>query len=206
MVKQGKRRAAVRGFIGLGVGLAAVLATAGFATGAVRPATALPKVDVVGRGAVDCKDVTGEIGFSPRIIVGGNQPVMVSIWFQGTDCAGPAKPLPKRVIGSMSFLAKVNACPLASPAGAVVGSGLLNLAHNYPPVPAPIMIDPSVAPVVNVTPGAIWTLSGPVTWGSYVNASSTIFTAKLKPVVVGPENCRVGITSMRISSGVLINV
>jgi hypothetical protein len=76
---------------------------------------------------------------------------------------------------------------------------MLNLTYNYPPVPSP-MIDPSVAPAVTVTQvGAFWKLTGQVTAGSYPDPSPNL-QILLKPVVIGAQNCKTGITSEYIAS------
>jgi hypothetical protein len=159
--------------------------------------TAGPKVDVVGKGLVTCTVATGEVGYSPASQTGVVGPLTVSIWFDATKCSAAAKgttPVPNSVIGSMSFTMP-NGCPL----GGWFGQGFLNLAYNYPPVPTPVMIDPSVAPwaaVSNVGTTPYWTITGQVASGSY---PSTSFVIKFKPDVIGNQNCKTGITSEYIS-------
>src|SRR5271165_7658266 len=138
-----RRRPVMRATLALVAGLVTVAASAGFA---LATQSAAPRVDIVGTGLVDCHAVTGEVGFSPATIVGGKAVERVSIWFQGTKCspaaAGAAtKPVPRTVIGSMSFFSAArNGCPQLGR----LGTGILNFAYNYPPVPA-VMIDPSSA-------------------------------------------------------------
>jgi hypothetical protein len=156
-----------------------------------------PSVDVVGRGLVTCAVATGEIGYSPASQAGVGGPLTVSIWFDATKCTAAATrttPVPRSVIGSMSFTMP-NGCPL----GGWFGQGFLNLAYNYPPVPTPVMIDPSVAPwaaVSNIGTTPYWTITGQVVSGSY---PSTKFVIKFKPDVIGNQNCKTGITSEYIS-------
>ena len=169
------------------------LATA--ATHASHPVAAVPQADIVGAGLVRCTQATGEVGFSPAAKAGGANPLTVSIWFQASRCTG-GKPTPKTVIGNISFQTN-NACPLASPPA--LGMGTLNLTYNYPPVPSP-MIDPSVAPTTTVTQvGALWVLTGQVTAGSYPDLT-THFQIWLRPVVIGAQNCKTGLTSEYIAS------
>lgn len=168
------------------------LATA--ATHASHRVAVVPKVDIVGRGLVRCTQATGEVGFSPAAKVGGAGPLTVSVWFQASRCVG-GRPTPKTVIGSMSFQTN-NACPLVSPPA--LGAGTLNLTYNYPPVPSP-MIDPSVAPATTVTQsGALWVLTGQVTAGSYPDGT-THFQIWLRPVVIGAQNCKTGLSSEYIA-------
>ena len=153
----------------------------------------VPSVDIVGAGLVKCTVATGEVGFSPAAQVGGASPLTVSIWFKATRCSG-GQPAPSTVIGSMSFQVQANHCPLLGQ----IGSGTLNLAYNYPPVPNP-MIDPSVAPNTTVTQsGPYWVLTGQVTAGSYPDPSP-ILQIWLKPNVIGAQNCKTGITSEYIA-------
>jgi len=169
-----------------------------------------PTNDIVGTGLVDCAAATGEVGYSPASKAGATY--TVSIWFVATKCsaaAGGATPVPKTVIGSMSFTA--TGCPLSGQ----FGTGTLNLTYNYPPVPNP-MIDPSVAPNTTVTDGPpitpFWTLSGSVpavTGGSYPDPAGTNFTISLKPnIIVAGQTCKTGITSEYIirSNGPLTNI
>ena len=152
----------------------------------------VPSVDIVGAGLVKCTVATGEVGFSPAAQVGGASPLTVSIWFKATRCSG-GQPAPSTVIGSMSFQVQANHCPLLGQ----IGSGTLNLAYNYPPVPNP-MIDPSVAPNTTVTQaGPYWVLTGQVTAGSYPDPSP-ILQIWLKPNPIG-GNCATGITSEYIA-------
>ena len=168
------------------------LATA--ATHASHPVAAVPQADIVGRGLVRCTLATGEVGFSPAAKAGGAGPLTVSIWFQASRCVG-GKPTPKTVIGSMSFQTN-NACPL--PSGPALGKGTLNLTYNYPPVPNP-MIDPSVAGVTVTQVGPFWKLTGQVTAGSYPDPVPNLQIV-LRPVVIGAQNCKTGITSEYIAS------
>ena len=171
MHRHSKVSLAVGSTILVAVAIATTVVTASSAVAAthksgVKPA-ATPKTDVVGLGLVNCAAATGEVGYSPASISGGTSAMMISIWFDATKCSAastttPTKPVPKTVIGSMSFLsAQGNTCPLLGS----LGEGTLNLTYNYPPVPNP-MIDPSVAQNVSVTQsGPFWTLTGQVTWG-----------------------------------------
>jgi len=197
-----RQRTVVGGVIGVLAGVSAVLALTGVAVGA--PAST-PISDVVGAGLVNCASVTGEVGYSPATITGGTAAETVSIWFQAKKCtpaAGTtATPVPKSVIGSMSFssVPNLNGCPQLGN----LGTGTLNLTYNYPPVPV-AMIDPSVAPSVAVTQvGAFWDLAGAVTQGSY---PSPTFSAVLKPDVIAPQTCANGITSEYIIRGTLTNI
>jgi hypothetical protein len=167
------------------------LATA--ATHAVPRTSVVPKTDIVGGGLVTCTVATGEVGYSPASQAGGASPLTVSIWFVGKDCTG-GQPTPKTVIGSMSFQVQENRCPLLGQ----IGTGTLNLAYDYPPVPNP-MIDPSVAPNTTVTQsGPYWVLTGQVTAGSYPDSSPNL-QIWLKPNVIGAQNCKTGITSEYIA-------
>ena len=95
---------------------------------------------------------------------------------------------------------KGNACPQIG----TLGTGTLNLAYEFPPVPGK-MIDPSVASSVTVTQsGAFWDLAGGVGWGSY--SPSPSFSAQLKPIVIGGQTCGNGLTSEYITRGTLSNV
>jgi len=207
------RRAAL---IGATIGLASsVLVIGGTALASsrhasvVRPAS-VPTKDIVGKGQFNCATVTGEVGYSPAIISGGKMKERVSIWFVATGCksvvsstGGPATPLPKEVIGALSFMDNnfLNGCPQIS--GPPLGNGVLDLAYNYPPVPV-AMIDPSVAPSATVTDvGPLWSIKGAVTDGSYV---SPTFSALIKPNPIAPQNCKSGITSEYIIRGTLSNV
>ena len=153
----------------------------------------VPTVDIVGAGLVKCTAATGEVGFSPAAQAGGASPLTVSIWFRATRCSG-GQPAPSTVIGSMSFQVQANHCPLLGP----IGAGTLNLTYNYPPVPNP-MIDPSVAPNTTVTQsGPYWVLTGQVTAGSYPDAVPNL-QILLRPVVIGAQNCKTGITSEYIA-------
>ena len=188
----------------ISLGVAAAIAVASVATGtslastatqsAERPA-APPTVDVVGAGQVTCQAATGEVGYSPASKVqrrGQQGPLTVSIWFQATQCrpakGSTAKPVPKTVIGAISFTMP-NGCPL----GGWMGQGTLNLAYDFPPVPGPVMIDPSVANATvsnfGITP--YWTISGQVYAGSYLSTNLVIV---LKPQPIG-GSCTSGITS-----------
>jgi hypothetical protein len=161
-----------------------------------RPAVA-PKVDVVGTGQITCKAATGEVGYSPASKIQASEqqgPLTISIWFQATGCAPassttPVKPIPKTVVGSISFTMP-NGCPLDG----WMGQGTLNLAYDFPPVPGPVMIDPSVATatVSNYGTTPYWTISGQVVAGSYLSPNLVIV---LKPQVIGGQNCKTGITS-----------
>jgi hypothetical protein len=174
----------------------------------VKPA-AVPKVDIVGKGIFNCATVTGEVGYSPAIKANSRLKERVSIWFLATNCkpaAGAgAQPIPKFIVGALSFPDNnfLNGCPQLS--GPPLGVGTLDLAYNFPGVPA-LMIDPSVAPLETVKQlGAFWTISGlpGITDGSYV---SPTFTATIKPNPIGGQNCKTGITSEYISRGTLKNV
>jgi hypothetical protein len=165
-----------------------------------RPAVA-PTVDVVGTGLVNCRVATGEVGYSPASKVQRPEeqgPLTISIWFQASHCSAVrttgtlTRPVPKTVIGSISFTMP-NGCPLDG----WMGQGTLNLAYNYPPVPGPVMIDPTVAwaQVTNYGTTPFWTISGAVIAGSYPSAG---FQIVLKPDVFGGQNCRNGITSENI--------
>jgi len=164
------------------------LATA--ATQSHQAPTVTPTKDIVGTGLVTCTKATGEVGYSPASQTGATGNLTVSIWFKATGCsaaAGGASPVPTSVIGSMSVVTQ-NGCPLLS----TIGTGTLNLAYNYPPVPNP-MIDPSVAQTATVSDsGPYWVITGTVNAGSY---PSTTFQAWLKPDVIAPGNCKSGITS-----------
>jgi hypothetical protein len=167
------------------------------ATQSVHSPAVAPKIDIVGKGLINCKAATGEVGYSPASQTGVVGPLTVSIWFQATDCS-PAvtstTPVPKTVTGSISFTMP-NGCPLSG----WFGQGMLNLAYNYPPVPTPTMIDPSVAPWATVSDVGLtpfWTISGQVASGSY---PSSKFVIVLKPDVIGAQSCKSGITSEYIS-------
>jgi hypothetical protein len=156
-----------------------------------------PTTDVVGTGQVICKAATGEVGYSPASQIQPSEqqgPLTVSIWFQLTGCAavrGTTKVnrVPKTVIGTVSFTMP-NGCPLDG----WMGQGTLNLAYDFPPVPAPVMIDPSVATatVSNYGTTPFWTIQGAVWAGSYLGNYKVV----LKPSVIGAgANCKTGITS-----------
>ncbi len=203
-----RQRNVSRGVVGLFVSLAAVLALAGFAVAATVTPHATPTTDIVGTGLVNCAVATGEVGYSPASIKGGTSPETVSIWFQAKKCSAASSttsPVPISVIGSMSFSAiQNNGCPQLGK----LGTGILNLTYNYPPVPV-TMIDPSVASTVTVTQsGPYWDLSGAVTAGSYPDPSPTTFTIDLKPNAIGGQNCGTGITSEYIirAQGLLTNI
>jgi len=207
------RRAAL---IGATVGLvSSILVVGGTALASGRHSSAVhassvPTKDIVGKGQFSCSTVTGEVGYSPAIVAGGKMKERVSIWFTATGCkstggstGGPATPLPKQVIGALSFMDNnfLNGCPQIS--GPPLGTGVLDLAYNYPPVPT-AMIDPSVAPSATVTDvGALWSIKGAVTDGSFV---SPTFSALIKPNPIAPQNCQKGITSEYIIRGTLTNV
>jgi len=177
-----------------------------------KPATlfgprAVPKVDIVGKGQFNCSTVTGEVGYSPAIISGGRQKERVSIWFIATGCKPTAttgaQPIPKYVVGAISFQDNnfLNGCPQIS--GPPLGVGTLDLSYNFPPVPA-LMIDPSVAPVATVKDvGALWQITGGISDGSYVSPG---FTALIKPNPIAPGTCGNGITSEYIIRGTLTAV
>lgn len=150
----------------------------------------------MGVGQVTCKAATGEVGYSPASKIQAPEqqgPLTISIWFQATGCAAAtgtaAKPIPKTVVGAISFTMP-NGCPLDG----WMGQGTLNLAYDFPPVPGPVMIDPSVASatVSNFGTTPYWTISGQVVAGSY---PSTNLVIVLKPTVIGGQNCKSGITS-----------
>jgi len=204
-----RRRTIVSGILGVLVSLFTVLALTGVseAAPAVPVGTSdVPTEDIVGIGLVNCAVVTGEIGFSPAIVTAGTATETVSIWFQGTKCspavASKTTPVPASVVGSISFTSSLkNGCPQIKAGGA----GFLNLAFNFPPVPA-IMIDPSFGPKVTVSvappiPGT-WNLAGPL-GGSY---PSTTFKASLKSAIIAGQTCANGITSLYIPSGTLTNI
>lgn len=167
------------------------------ATQSVASPAAAPKVDVVGVGQITCKAATGEVGYSPASKIQAPEqqgPLTISIWFQATGCAAAAtgaaaRPVPQTVVGAISFTMP-NGCPLDG----WMGQGTLNLAYNFPPVPGPVMIDPSVASatVSNYGTTPFWTIRGQVVAGSY---PSTNLVIVLKPEVIGAQNCRSGITS-----------
>ena len=194
--------------------VAAVLALTGAAVGAAAPAPrtdVAPTTDVVGAGLVNCATATGEVGYSPTVISSGSlaTPETVSIWFVAKKCSAASSttsPVPTSVIGSISFTASQgNTCPQFGS----LGSGTLNLTYNYPPVPSPTMIDPSVATKVSVTQsGPYWDLAGSVTWGSYPDPAGGGFTIDLKPDVIGAQSCKTGLTSEYIirAQGLLTNI
>ncbi len=169
-----------------------------------------PKRDVVGLGLIQCKAATGEVGYDPASQAGKKGPLYIMIWFQFTGCSaqltGVKTLVPKTVVGSISFPHPPgNGCPLLG----LLGTGILNLSYNFPPVPSPTMIDPSAALKVTVTQsGAFWVLKGLVTEGSYKDPSTAPFTWVLKPDVIGSQNCKTGITSEYIirSNGLLKNI
>jgi hypothetical protein len=177
------------------VSMGASLASA--ATQSVGRPAASPTVDVVGTGQITCKAATGEVGYSPASKIQPSEqqgPLTISIWFQATGCAPSAKgtavkPVPKTVVGAISFTMP-NGCPLDG----WMGQGTLNLAYDFPPVPGPVMIDPSVASatVSNYGTTPYWTISGQVVAGSYLSTNLVIV---LKPTVIGGGNCKTGITS-----------
>jgi hypothetical protein len=169
-----------------------------------------PKVDIVGKGLFNCTTVTGEVGYSPDIKAPGATTghERVSIWFVASNCTAlpgqKTTPVPKKVVGSMSFLDNFGTtCPQLS--GPILGTGIVNLAYNFPGVPV-TMIDPSVAPAVQVKQvGAFWDfLPVPgVTDGSYISPK---FNAFFKPNPIAPQNCQKGITSEYIIRGALYSV
>ena len=182
------------------VGTVAVAATAvggSLAAASAQPAARqafFPVKDIVGAGQITCKVATGEVGYSPASKAGATGKLRISIVFQATGC-GPLSstttPVPKTVVGSMSFTRK-NGCPLLSPP--ILGKGMLTLAYNWPPVPS-VMIDPSSGVVTVTQVGPYWVLKGPLI-GSY---PSTNFVAWVKPEVIAPGNCKIGITSEYIT-------
>lgn len=196
--------AAVLGSTAMGSSLAAAAAHPARAT-----LLGAPTAVVVGTGLVDCESVTGEVGYTVPSIAGGGANETISIWFVGKKCVpaggAGAAPVPASVIGSMSFTSNLkNGCPLLSPPA--LGTGVLNLTYNYPPVPATV-INPSVAMPVTVTQaGALWNLTlapGGSVLGSYPSAT---FSASIKPVTIAGQNCGTGINAEYISRGVLANV
>lgn len=202
------RRAAL---FGTTIALAASVAIGGTALASSHTARpgAVPKVDIVGKGTFDCATVTGEVGYSPAIVSGGKSKERVSIWFVASNCKATgttgAKPIPKTVVGSMSFVDNnfLNGCPQLS--GPPLGQGVLNMTYNFPQVPV-TMIDPSVAPFETVTQvGALWSITGStgVTDGSYPSPG---FKAMIKPNPIAPQNCAKGITSEYIIRGTLTSV
>jgi hypothetical protein len=188
------------------LGTVAIGGTALASSGHVARPASVPKLDIVGKGTFNCATVTGEVGYSPAIISGGKTKERVSIWFVASGCKPSsttgAKPIPKTVVGSISFLDNfLNGCPQLS--GPPLGTGILNLAYNFPQVPV-TMIDPSVAPTAVVTDvGALWKIVGGVTDGSYVSPG---FSALIKPNPIAPQSCGRGITSEYIIRGTLTNV
>ena len=197
-----RRLVVASGAFALALSVVGALALTGISSAGT---TGTPSVDIVGAGVFSCGVVTGEVGFSPTEISGGNVTETTSIWFQASQCKAAsgaiAKPVPKTVVGSISFTSAVNnVCPQIG----TLGTGTLNLAYNFPPTPAK-MIDPSVASAVTVTQsGAFWDLSGGVNWGSY--SPSPSFSAVLKPIVIGTQTCSTGLTSEYITRGTLSNV
>lgn len=194
----------------------ATISIAGPAHDVASPMTASvgPSRDVVGHGLIKCGAATGEVGYDPASQAGINGPLYIMIWFQFTKCTAqpepglpPGHPVPKTVVGSISFFhPHGNGCPLSGR----LGTGVLNLSYNFPPVPSPVMIDPSAALKVTVTnfgPTPFWTLRGLVSEGSYKAPSTMPFTWVLKPDPIG-GNCQKGITSEYIirSNGPLTNI
>jgi hypothetical protein len=213
--KSSRWRTRVAGLVTILTAGAALVATATLLTSAsasAAPATAqrlsqaspVPTKDIVGKGLFNCKVATGEVGYSPASIAGGKAPGWISIWFKALDCASnattaPASPLPKTVMGAMSFPAvHGDACPQFQ----FLGQGTLNLTYNYsysPTVPNP-MLDPSYGTTVTVTEvGPYWVLKGLINGGSYQDPSTLPFVAWLKPDVIGGQNCKTGITSEYIA-------
>jgi len=205
------RRAAV---IGTAIALVSSIAAISGAVVLNRVAPrAVPKVDIVGKGIFNCAQVTGEVGYSPTISSAGSltKHERVSIWFIATKCKAvkgtKASPVPKYVTGSLSFLDNYGTtCPqLTSAGGPPLGTGVLNLAYNFPQVPV-TMIDPSVAPAESVTQaGALWNItgSGGVSDGSYLSPG---FKAQIKPNPIAPQSCPRGLTSEYIIRGTLTAV
>lgn len=197
-----RRLVVAGGAFAFALSVSGVLLFTGISSGST---TGVPTTDIVGIGVFSCGLVTGEVGFSPTEVTGGTAAETTSIWFQATQCkpvAGAStKPIPKTVVGSISFTAvNGNACPQIG----TLGTGTLNLAYEFPPVPGK-MIDPSVASSVTVTQsGAFWDLAGGVGWGSY--SPSPSFSAQLKPIVIGGQTCGNGLTSEYITRGTLSNV
>jgi hypothetical protein len=197
-----RRLVVAGGAFALALSVSGVMLFTGISSGST---TGAPTTDVVGVGIFNCAVVTGEVGFSPTEVTGGTATETTSIWFQATQCkavsGAAAKPIPKTVVGSMSFTsALANACPQLG----TLGTGTLNLAYDFPPVPAK-MIDPSVASSVTVTQsGAFWDLAGAVGSGSY--SPSPSFSAQLKPIAIGSQTCANGLTSEYITRGTLSNV
>jgi hypothetical protein len=204
-----RTRTLLGGTLGVLLVVSGVVAFAGVASAQkVSPkSTTTPTRDIVGIGLFNCAVVTGEIGFSPTTISSGSSTTTetVSIWFDATKCSAPsgavAKPVPKTVIGSESFISNDgNLCPQLGS----LGTGTLNLAYNFPPVPATI-VDPSVGQAIGVTQsGGYWDLSGAINAGSYPSGN---FTAALHPILVGAESCTssTGVTSLWINHGTLTN-
>jgi len=203
----GRRVAVIATAVAMVTSIAAISGAAVAKLAAAPHAT--PTVDIVGKGFFNCSNVTGEIGFSPTTISTGGpaRGDRVSIWFQGTKCApvagAVATPVPISVVGSMSFLStRGNYCPQL---GVLSKSAVLNLAYNFPGVPVK-MIDPSVAPQETVIGAANWQFppgGTGVTDGSYVSPK---FYAVFHPILIGPQSCAKGVTSMYIQHGVLYNV
>jgi len=195
-----RRRARILLGVAGAIAVASVAMGASLASAATQSAarpSATPTTDVVGTGQVTCDAATGEVGYSPASKIQASEqqgPLTISIWFQATKCVpvkGTAvKYIPKSVVGAISFTMP-NGCPLDG----WMGQGTLNLAYDFPPVPGPVMIDPSVASatVSNYGTTPYWTISGQVVAGSY---PSTNLVIVLKPSVIGSTaNCKSGITS-----------
>jgi hypothetical protein len=186
--------AALTSAVVLGVPLASA------ATRPPREPAVVPTSDIVGTGSFTCKTATGEVGYSPASGSGtasSATPQTISIWFDASGCSGKGQPVPKTVLASMSFPStQGTTCPLFNTFGS---NATLNLAYNYPPVPA-TMIDPSVVTGVTIsdpTASPYWTLTGTVTQGSYLGSS---FSVMIKPNGIGTESCASpGITSEYIA-------
>lgn len=197
-----RRLVVASGAFALTLSVAGVLLFTGISSGS---STTGPTTDIVGVGVFSCGVVTGEVGFSPTEVTGGTATETTSIWFQATKCQAAsgttATPIPKTVVGSISFTSALgNTCPQLG----TLGTGTLNLAYNFPPVPTK-MIDPSVASSVTVTQsGPYWDLAGTVGSGSY--SPSPSFSAQLKPIVIGTQTCANGLTSEYITRGTLSNI
>lgn len=156
-------------------------------------ATVGPTADIVGKGLVNCKVATGEVGYSPTISSAGSTTATewYSIWFTATRCAGAStgtRPVPTTVIGALSFKARQGTvCPQFG----ILGKGYLYLTYEYPGVPNP-MIDPSVGLVTVNTYGAFWHLHGTIFAGSYKDPAGVPFDAGIKPNLIGGHGCNNG--------------
>jgi hypothetical protein len=150
-----------------------------------------PTADIVGKGLLDCRVATGEVGYSPKIISTGSTRTTewYSIWFDATKCFGAsaAQPVPVTVIGALAFKARQGTiCPQFG----LLGKGLLYLTYNYPGVPNP-MIDPSVGTVTITQYGPYWRIHGTMIAGSY-RVAPYVFDIGIKPNLIGGHGCSNG--------------